>query len=197
MDNPKRWEKRSIDQQKRWACPVCWWWTEQVWMNPPTQLHFPVTFDSARWDNVQLMGQKQDKYLLFRPGCLPSKSLHYLTSPLIWQESEKATHWLKLVSDRWSWEARLYVQFSFFHFKLWFLASWSVKDCASSRAHILSLSAGSGIEFGIRRSVNLSRRWYVGAILVPSWNMSRPAVICLREHSGDAVGGTWCPRWFH
>ena len=46
------------------------------------------------------MGQKQDKYLLFRPGCLPSKSLHYLTSPLIWQEAEKATHRPKLVSEQ-------------------------------------------------------------------------------------------------
>ena len=62
---------------------------EQVWMWPPTQLHFAVTSDSARWDNVRLMGQKQDKYLLFCSGCLPSKSLHYVTSLLICGERKK------------------------------------------------------------------------------------------------------------
>ena len=66
---------------------------EQVWMWPPTQLHFAVTSDSARWDNVRLMGQKQDKYLLFCSGCLPSKSLHYVTSLLICGEKKTCHQW--------------------------------------------------------------------------------------------------------
>ena len=78
---------------------------EQVWMWPPTQLHFAVTSDSARWDNVRLMGQKQDKYLLFCSGCLPSKSLHYVTSLLICGEKKN----MPSMVDRflywcWWWE---------------------------------------------------------------------------------------------
>ena len=34
-------------------------------------------------------------------------------------------------------------------------------------------------------------RWYVGAILEPSWNIQ--PVICLRDYSRFSVGATWCP----
>ena len=155
-------------------------------------------FDSGRWDNVRLMGQKQDKYLLFRPGCLPSKSLHYLTSPLIWQEWEKAT--CKLVSDWWSWEEgsqfRLYclskatLESGSYHWtwqeetalsnlsnpKLRFPGRLSGKRFRKQVTYFLIISAGSGIEFGIRRSVNLSVicRGHFGAQLeyVPASDMS-------------------------
>ena len=99
-DNPKIWDerkdRRQISKMDEHAQRLV---MDRTGLDAPTLLHFPVTFDSGRWDNVRLMGQKEDKYLLFRPACLPSKSLHYLTSPLIWQEREKATHWRELVSD--------------------------------------------------------------------------------------------------